>query len=430
MEVRIVGLKRVILPVLGIDMESAVVEKWLKAEGDAVARDEPIVLVETDKASTEIVAPVAGVLKRIVAPSGTTVPVTDTIALIEVEGAGDEGVDGETGRVGEGETNPSPAPLPLKGVDMPEGMSTGPGVGSAQQSAPDHGPLRASPAARKVAEQLGIDLALVKGTGPAGRIQGEDVRTFAAATASRAAGLATQSSVHSPQSSLPGRLVPLSKKRRITAERMSLSARTVARLTLNTEIDATEMIALRARLLPVYEAASGVRLSYNDILVKAVATALGEHPYLNARWADDGIYLVDAVNIGVAMAMEDGLVVPVVHDAAGKTLAEISIEVNRLLSKSRQDRLSLVDITGGTFTITNLGMFGIDSFTPIVNPPEAAILGVGRIVERPVGRDGRVVLRPMMGLSLSFDHRIVDGAPAARFLQRLQQLLEGPASLT
>jgi pyruvate dehydrogenase E2 component (dihydrolipoamide acetyltransferase) len=276
----------------------------------------------------------------------------------------------------------------------------------------------------------------VKGTGPSGRIQGDDVRAFSQHPTPRPQnptqdpGLRTQDPTHhsSPitHHSLPGRLVPLGKKRRITAERMSLSARTVARLTMNTEIDASEMARLRTRLMPVHEKESGVRLSYNDLLVKAVATALREHPYLNARWTDEGIFLVDQVNVGVAVAVDDGLVVPVVRDADRQKLAEISIELAALVARAREDRLSLQDMAGGTFTITNLGMFGIDSFTPIVNHPEAAILGVGRIVEKPVGRNGEIVLRPMMELSLSFDHRIVDGAPAARFLQRVQQLLEEP----
>ncbi|MHB0870305.1 MAG: dihydrolipoamide acetyltransferase family protein, partial [Chloroflexota bacterium] len=215
------------------------------------------------------------------------------------------------------------------------------------------------------------------------------------------------------------------RKRRITAERMSLSARTVARLTMTMEVDAGEMIRLRSRLLPAYEA-QGVRLSYNDILVKVVATALADHPLLNSRWTDRGILLVEPINIGVAVAVDDGLAVPVFRDANRKTLRATASALAQLIARAREDRLSLEEITGGTFTITNLGMFGVDSFTPIVNPPEAAILGVGRMVERPVGVNGQMALRTMMTLSLSFDHRIVDGAPAAQFLQRVKQLLEEP----
>jgi pyruvate dehydrogenase E2 component (dihydrolipoamide acetyltransferase) len=161
--------------------------------------------------------------------------------------------------------------------------------------------------------------------------------------------------------------------------------------------------------------------------VKAVGAALADHPYLNARWIDNrGIYLVESINVGIAVAVEDGLVVPVIRDAAGKKLMEVAAEMARLLAKAREDRLTREEMSGGSFTITNLGMFGIDSFTPIVNPPEAAILGVGRIAERPAGRDGQLVLRPLMTLSLSVDHRVVDGAPAARFLQRMKELIEEP----
>ena len=217
----------------------------------------------------------------------------------------------------------------------------------------------------------------------------------------------------------------LGRKRRVTAERMAASARSVARITLNMEVDAGRMVELRARLKPAYEA-KGQKLSYDALLVKAVASALAEHPHLNARWTEAGVYLVDPINVGFAVAVEDGLVVAVIREAASKALMGVASEMASLLGKAKEDRLSRDEMSGGTFTITNLGMFGVDSFTPIVNPPEAAILGVGRIAERPVGREGQLVLRPMMTLSLSVDHRVVDGAPAARFLARVKELLEEP----
>ncbi len=414
-------LRKMIMPTLGLDMEGAVIQKWLKAEGDAVDKDEPVVVVETDKATTEITAPAAGVLRQILQAEGATVPVTQTIALIETSEAGDTTEEPTSQPNGREAVAPPPGPVPHAAA-----TSTLPRA--------ETGGLRASPAARRIARDLGVDLARVEGTGPGGRIQGEDVRRFAAeregsppTAAAPALGRPVPTAgAAGVEGGLPGRLVPLSRKRRLTADRMSLSARTVARLTMNMEVDASEMVRLRARLLPVYEARAGVRLSYNDLLVKVVATALVEHPYLNARWTDQGIFLVEPVNVGVAVAVEDGLVVPVVRDAGGKKLEEISVELSRLVSRAREDRLSLEEITGGTFTITNLGMFGVDDFTPIVNPPEAAILGVGRMVEKPVGVDGQIALRTMMALSLSFDHRIVDGAPAARFLQRVKQLLEEP----
>jgi pyruvate dehydrogenase E2 component (dihydrolipoamide acetyltransferase) len=415
-------LKKVIMPTLGLDMESAVIQEWLKAEGDQVEKDEPLVLVETDKASTEITAPAAGVLKRILTAKGATVPVTETIAMIET---GEPGPDEEELTAGDapeatvprGEYEMAGEPLPaVEDRDAPEERQAG-------------GKLRASPAARRLAQELGVDLAGVRGTGPAGRVQGDDVRRFASERGAqeRSAVVAQERPARAQSAAeLPGRTVPLSRKRRLTAERMSLSARTVARLTLNMDIDATEMMRLRSRLLPTFESRHGVRLTYNDILVKAVAAALRDHPYLNARWTEEGIFLVEPVNVGLAVTVDDGLIVPVVRNADRKSLAEISRELATLVAKAREDRLRLEEITGGTFSITNLGMYGIDSFTPIVNPPETAILGVGRIVEKAVGREGQLVLRPTLTLSLSFDHRIVDGAPAAQFLQAVQQLLEEP----
>ena len=419
-------LRKMIMPTLGLDMEGAIIQKWLKAEGESIAKDEPLVLVETDKATTEITAPAGGVLKRIVQPEGATVPVTQTIALIESSEPGETPDTPETEPNGK-ETAAVAAESATLAAAALAAESATPAAAPPPQR-PDTGMLRASPAARRSARDLGVDLSQVQGTGPGGRIQGEDVRRFAEAIRLRpgAGQVASLPGMAAAEGDLPGRLVPLGRKRRLTAERMSLSARTVARLTMNVEVDATEMIRLRGRLLPVYEARTGVRLSYNDVLVKVVATALAGHPYLNARWIDQGILLVEPVNVGVAVAVEDGLVVPVVRDAAHKKLEEISVELNHLIGRAQEDRLRLEEITGGTFTITNLGMFGVESFTPIVNPPETAILGVGAMVEKPVGRDGQVVLRPTMTLSLSFDHRIVDGAPAAQFLQRVKQLLEEP----
>ncbi|HEX2923110.1 MAG TPA: dihydrolipoamide acetyltransferase family protein [Chloroflexota bacterium] len=417
-------LKEVILPTLGLDIEEAVVQTWLKKEGDAVAKDEPLVVVETDKAVTEINAPVSGILKQIVQHEGSTAKVTHVIAIVATE-ASDE-------------LPATPisvqAPTPIAAATGPNGgSSTRPAAPASTVSVEDQGKVRASPAARHAARELNVDLSMVTGTGPGGRIQGDDVRDFAKRAQQTGMPVSpilvtpppSQSTQTADLGGIPGRIVPLSRKRRITAERMALSARTVARLTMNMRVDATEMIRLRERLQPSY-AARGGRLTHNDLLIKVVAMALVDHPYLNARWTDQGIALLQQINVGVAVAVSDGLVVTVIHNADRKRLEEISAESAGLVTKARADTLSVSDITGGTFTITNLGMYGVESFTPIVNPPEAAILGVGAMEEQPVSRDGQMVLRPMMTLSLSFDHRIVDGAPAAEFLKRVKQLLEEP----
>ena len=411
-------LKNVLMPTLGMDMEEATIQSWFKQEGEQVSKGEPLLVVETDKAAIEIEAPETGLLHKILHRAGACVPVTHPIAVIEnTDSAGVSDI----GWLPTGVQTPTLAGVTptTRGGAAPPGPSVEPQA------------VRASPAARRVARELDIQLSQVRGTGPAGRIQGEDVHRFA-----EGAGRVVHAPPVSPSPEamgsgveLPGRLVPWGRKRRLIAQRMAQSARTVARITLNVEVDATEVVRLRAKLLPVVEAKYGVRLSYNDLLMKAVATALAEHRQLNARWAEEGIYLVDPINIGIAVAVEDGLVVPVIHDADRKKLAEISVELGRLTRKARAGQLEIKEITGGTFTITNLGAFGIDTFTPIVNPPETGILGVGRIAERPVGRAGQIVLRQTMFLSLSVDHRIVDGAPAARFLQQIGHLLEEPYPL-
>lgn len=303
--------------------------------------------------------------------------------------------------------------------------------------------LRVTPAARRLARELGVPLGGITGTGPGGRITREDVLAamppeepeprpaeapVPAAEVPAAVEARPVQAAEGPAlgPNLTGRMVPLSRKRRVTAQKMSLSARTVARITLTLEADMSEAVRVRQELLPTYESQYGVRLSYNDLLILVLARALREHPHLNARWTDEGIALIDQVNVGLAMAVSDGLIVPVVKGADGKTLAQIARATTELLARAREDRLGLEEITDGTFTLTNLGMYGIEVFTPIVNPPEVAILGVGKIVDKPVAVEGQVVVRPRMSLSLSVDHRVVDGAPAAEFLARVQQLLEKP----
>ncbi len=442
------AVTKIILPTLGLDIEEATIVKWLRKEGDSVVKGEPIVVIETEKAAMEIDAPESGVLRQILQPEGSTVRVTEAIALMEIakaDGMASVALPGHTTAADSSATLVRASPAARRaarelGVDLAQIRGSGPlgriqGADVVQFAAGTSKPgsTKATPVAVRIAREQGIDLSQVKGTGPAGRIMKGDV--LAAVTKEMGSTPVSADSrptttreerLPIPKEQLPGRLVPLQRKRRVTAERMALSARSVARVTLNTDVDATELVHLRQRLLPIYETRYGVRLSYDAILVKMVATALAEHRNLNARWTDEGIYLIESINVGVAIAVADGLVVPVIHGADCKSLPDIASEVSAFVEKAREDKLTLEDMTGGTFTLTNLGLFGIDSFTPIVNPPEAAILGVGRIAERPVGLDGQIVLRPTMTLSLSFDHRVVDGAPAARFLQTVQQLLREP----
>ncbi len=263
--------------------------------------------------------------------------------------------------------------------------------------------MPASPLARRLAREHDIDLAQVKGTGPQGRVTREDVeRAIQAAEAA------------------PGRGVPFAGMRRTIARRMTGSLQTMAQVTLCTEVDVTELVRLRERLRRDFD------VTYTDLIVQTAARALEKHPRLNAYLDGDEICLCDRIHIGVAVALEEGLVVPVIRDANRKALREIARETKDLAQRAREGTLSMDEMTGSTFSVTNLGGYGIDGFTPIINPPEVAILGVGRIVEKPAAHRGAVVLRQMMVLSLTFDHRIVDGAPAAEFLHTLAEMLEMP----
>ncbi len=437
---------RVIMPTLGLTMEQGTIARWLKREGERVERDEPLFTVETDKATMDVPAPAGGVLARILVPEGATVPVLETIAIIAAPG---EAI---------GEAGPAPAPRAAGarpgwpasprarrvarelGVDLSQVVGTGPGGriveadvrAAAARTAPVE-PVpaspRASPLAQRLARELGVDLSQVIGTGPGGRIRRADVEAAAHAAAAPASAPAAPGPVApaapAPAAARGGRLATLSRLRRLTAERMAQAARTVAPVTLFTEVDFAEAGRFRAQLLAEFERRYGARLTYDALIARACALALVEHPALNAHWTDAGPRLFDQVDIGVAVAVADGLTVPVVRDVAGRPLWAVARAVNDLVARTQAGRLGPDDF-GGTFTITNLGPYGVESFTPIVNPPEVAILGVGAIRRQPVAAGDAVVVGERLTLSLTFDHRAVDGAPAAAFLARVREVLEKP----
>jgi pyruvate dehydrogenase E2 component (dihydrolipoamide acetyltransferase) len=378
------------MPKLGMAMKKGAVTKWLKAEGDAVQEGADLFELATEKITAVVPAPASGLLGRVVADKGTELPVGALLALI--------GEPGDTFPPKEELAASAPAVAPAA---APAAASAADAV-----AAPASGePAPASPAARRRARELGVDIALVPPSAPGKRIMVEDVEAFAAAAEA--------------QPAPAGRVVPFAGIRRVVAERLTESLQTMAQVTVAREVDAGGLVARRAALAAGFEAATGVRLTYTDLLVEVVARLLHDHPLLNATLTDQGIVCPDAVHMGVAVALEDGLIVPVIRDAASRSLAEIAQDRADLAAKAQAGTLSLDEVEGGTFTISNLGSFGADAFTPIVNPPQCAILGVGRIVDKPVAVAGRVEVRPMGWLSLTFDHRIVDGAPAARFLQEL-----------
>jgi pyruvate dehydrogenase E2 component (dihydrolipoamide acetyltransferase) len=377
------------MPKLGMAMKKGAVTKWLKAEGEAVQEGADLVELATEKISAVVPAPASGLLGRVVAQPGAELPVGALLALI-----GDQG-------------DAFPAAEELAGVPA----ATAPAAAAA--AVPRSGEAApASPAARRRARELGVDIAQVPPSAPGKRIMVEDVEGFAAAAEA--------------QPAPAGQVVPFAGIRKVVAERLTESLQTTAQVTIAREVEAGGLVARRAALAAGFEAATGVRLTYTDLLVETVAELLGDHPLLNATLTEQGIVCAPAVHMGVAVALEDGLIVPVIRDAGSRPLAEIARDRADLAARAPAGTLTLDEVEGGTFTISNLGSFGADAFTPIVNPPQCAILGVGRIVDKPVAVAGAVQVRPMLWLSLTFDHRIVDGAPAARFLQQLGDRLATP----
>ena len=372
------------LPDLGEGIHEAEVRRWLVAEGQPVREDQPLVEVETDKAVVEIPSPVAGTVLRQGAGEGEVVTVGSVLVTIETSQTATASIP--TVHTAE-RAAPAEEPLGIVGFVAPQ-----PG-------------LQATPIARRVAKELGIEITQVKGTGPGGRITEEDVR------------------VHTTRGPAEER-VPLRGLRKRIAERMVQSAFTAPHVTAMEEADVTNLVAVREQAQQGAEA-KGIRLTFLPFIVQAVVAALQDNPFLNASLDPEAgvIVLKRYYHIGIATAAEDGLLVPVIRDADKKDLWEIARELARLTEAARTRTIGHDDLHGSTFTISNYGAFGGLFGTPIINPPEVAILGVGRIQDKPVVRDGQIVIRKLMGVSLSFDHRVVDGEGAGRFLSRVLELL-------
>ena len=438
--------KVVVMPKLGLTMTEGTVSKWLKKVGDAVSEGEPLFEVETDKLTNTIEASASGLLRHLFVEEGVTVPVLEKVAVIA---AADEDIAGLLGGA-------APAPA----AAAAPATAAAPAASPAEKKA--GGRVIASPAAKKLAKEKGIDLTLVTGTGPNGRITEDDVKNYTPAPAAPAAPAAEEvpkvkasplaaavaadlgldlekigakdrvlaedilryleSTREKAEEAPKEELVPMNGMRKAIAKNMLNSHMTSPTVTANLSVDMSAMKAYREQLK-----AKEIKVSYTDLLVKFVAKALTEYPLLNCSVEDNKIRYKHYVNMGVAVALDNGLVVPNVTDADKKSLTEISAEIKELAKLAREGGLPMEKLRGGTFTITNLGMYGIESFTPIINQPEVAILGVTTMEDRAVVRGGEIVIRPMMTLSLTFDHRVVDGSVAAEFLQRVKNLLENPA---
>jgi pyruvate dehydrogenase E2 component (dihydrolipoamide acetyltransferase) len=374
---------KVVMPRLSLTMKEGSVVQWFKKEGETVEKGEPLVEVLSEKATIDVEAPASGVLRKILAEQGMDMPVNATLAIIA---APDE-------EITEIETE---KPLPEKEEKQIEAAPEAETITTT--SAEER--VLASPAAKRLAREHGISLAQVIGTGPEGRIVEEDVKKVIQESA--------QPSLRVKE------VIPLTGIKKTTAERVSLSFRTAPHSTVIMEVDMSNAAKIRSQK----------QLSYTALLVKAVANTLKKHPLVNSTLEDEKIKVYEDINVGVAVATEHGLVVPVIHNADSKSLEEIASALKDLAIKAREGRLTKEEVTGGTFTLTNLGMFDVDLFMPIINPPEAAILAAGRVLDKPIVEDKEIVIKPTIQLSLAYDHRIIDGAPAAQFLKEIKTIME------
>ncbi|HEY2919167.1 MAG TPA: dihydrolipoamide acetyltransferase family protein [Candidatus Binatia bacterium] len=399
----------VIMPALGVAQQTGTLLKWLKAEGQAVSKGEPLMEIETDKATVEIEAAAAGILAEITAHAGDEIPVGQKIAMI----------------IAPGETLPTKQNVPpaaLHHHPFPQGEGPGEGRPATSTRMPPVEPampmttvgarVLASPAAKRIAKEKGLDLALLRGSGPQGSILAEDVLRAAKTTE-------PQSAAETPAQEV----LPLSSMRRIVGQRMTQSKQSAPHFYVSMDIDMTMVNTLRTEWK---EQGADSALSINDIIVYACARALKDFPSLNSTFTEQGIKLHKDINIGIAVALEEGLVVPVIRNANRLSLSEMVAQSCELIDKAQRKKLFPLDYEGGTFTVSNLGMLGVDNFIAIINPPQCAILAVGRVAPRVVAENDMFSIKSFMTATLSADHRVVDGAIAARFLHEVKELLERP----
>ncbi len=374
------------VPALGESIVEATVGAWLKKEGDPVQAGEPLVQLETEKVNVEVTAERAGRLEKIAKQAGETVAPGDVLGTISEDGA----------------------------------------------------PVRASGVAKRIAAEKGVDLAQVHGSGPAGRVMAADLERAPAQAAPPTAAPAPAPPLQArPHPTAPPagegtrreERIRMSRRRQVIAQRLVEAQRTAAMLTTFNEVDMSAVVALRAKWRDAFKERHGVGLGFMSFFTRAVVGALKAFPNLNAEVQGDEVVLKRYYDIGIAVGVEEGLVVPVLRDADRKTFAEIEREIAALAERARANTLTIEDLRGGTFTITNGGVYGSLMSTPILNPPQVGILGMHKIEERPIARDGQVVIRPMMYVALSYDHRVVDGSEAVRFLVRVKELVEDPEQL-
>jgi pyruvate dehydrogenase E2 component (dihydrolipoyllysine-residue acetyltransferase) len=429
---------QIVMPKMSETMEEGVVVKWLKREGDRVASGDALAEIETDKAVLELEATTAGVLHKILAQEDSKVPVGQLLAVIGAEG---EDVSSLIGRA----SSPSPMTIAASLPSAPPPSAVTPSSEANARPEPiTRERIDASPLARRMAEEAGIDIAQIPGTGPGGRVVKRDIEAFLAQSRRQpthppAPPITVPAAAVEVRLTAPAQLAPtgvagtdhiereLSMMRKTIARRMALSKTTAPHFYLTTEIDMERAIAMRQSLNEL--AADEAKISFNDMILKAVANALRQFPQMNVSYVDDKIRTHQRVHLSMAVALDDGLITPVIRDCDRKSLGEIAREAKELTERARARRLKPEDYTGGTFSVSNLGMFDVEAFGAIINPPEAAILAVGTIKQEPVIVDGQLSIGHRMKVTLSGDHRAVDGVTGARFLQIVKRLLEQPLTL-
>lgn len=431
--------EKIIMPKQGLQMTEGTITKWLVKEGDKVEVGQPLFEMETDKNTIQIDSTAAGEVLKLVAKEDETVPITETIAIV-----GKKGEDFADLLPKKEEKKPEPAPAPA--APTAPAVKAAPAAPAADDVTPialEGGRIFVTPRAKMTAERKNLDYKTVKGTGPSGLIIERDILAAATVKASPVAkaiaarkgvsvttvtgtgenGKIVKHDILSGDANLAreDKVIPISGMRKVIADNMMNSVQSMAHAYHKVAVDMSQAKLIRAAFKKAEK-----KVSFNDIIIMALGRALQEHPRMNALVEDGKITEKGSVNIGIAVAVDNGLIVPTVRDVQNMTLGEIHDESARLIAKTKAGGLKKEDYSGGTFTVSNLGMFGIDEFTAIVNPPQVGILAVGAMTDTPVVRDGQIVVRPMMNLILTYDHRVIDGAPAAQFLSRLKELLENP----
>jgi pyruvate dehydrogenase E2 component (dihydrolipoamide acetyltransferase) len=417
---------QITLPRLGQGMESGVIVRWLKSEGEQVEKGEPLYELDTEKVTQEVEADASGVLLKIVANEGEEIEVGKTIAVIGEKGEdvpteeiGPKSEEEEPTEVKEEEPAEEGEPAPGREDERERGREGAPEGPSEPEQQADGGRLKASPLARRIAKERGVDLALLRGTGPEGRIVAEDVERAGVAPSGAPSAPVGGAAVTERES-----VVKLNQMRKTIARRMTEAWEAPA-FQISMSADMSASIRLREALLERVEE-GGVRPTYSDILTKVVALALMRHRDMNAHFGGDEVRLFPTANIGIAVAVPHGLVVPVIPSCEARSIPEIAAARADIVSRTREGKLKAEDHENGTFTISNLGMYGVERFTAVLNPPQAGILAVGAIEERAVVVDGDLEIQPRMDMTLTVDHRSVDGATASEFLRTVKSFLEEP----